>query len=169
MPRCRPVERVLACSRRPPQRLLAPRDDRFNQTELRPVFNQQHQPTFQFASQQCESPIGSHWLQIASVHPLATRPGWVGQAGTVLQAWKCPRVPWLCLARFARFSVAMVKRLSYRSDLQSIYSQNMLGIKTDVSMCELHGCSRARDAFAVCGQETWRCGADRAWVLTLER
>ena len=54
----------------------------------------------------------------------------------------------------------MVKRLSYRSDLQSIYSQNMHGIKTYVGLCEVHGSSWARDAFAVCGQETWRCGAE---------
>ena len=52
----------------------------------------------------------------------------------------------------------MPRRKSYRSDLQSIYTQNMLGIKTDTGLDELIGYSQVRNAFAVCGQETWRCG-----------
>ena len=50
----------------------------------------------------------------------------------------------------------MPRRKSYRSDLQPIYTQNMLGIKTDTGLDELIGYSQVRNAFAVCGQETWR-------------
>ena len=67
-------------------------------------------------------------------------------------------IGWCCAARLLPAAVAMPQRKSYRSDLQSIYTQNMLGIKTDTGVDELIGYSKVRNAFAVCGQETWRCG-----------
>ena len=55
---------------------------------------------------------------------------------------------------------AAARRSSYQFHTQSIYTQNMLGCKTDTSICELIGTASKHDALAVCGQETWRSGTE---------
>ena len=48
----------------------------------------------------------------------------------------------------------------YRFDLQSIYSQNWHGLKHEVNLAEHFIACRQRNAFAVCGQESWRIGTE---------
>ena len=49
-------------------------------------------------------------------------------------------------------------RRAYRFELHSIYSQNWHGLKTESSFAEMTLSCKQRNAFAVCGQETWRAG-----------
>ena len=49
---------------------------------------------------------------------------------------------------------------SYRFDLHNIYSQNWHGLKSDLSIGEMVANFKQHNAFAVCGQETWRCGTE---------
>ena len=47
-----------------------------------------------------------------------------------------------------------------RVDLRSLYTQNCQGARSDTAIEELVRGAAARDAFAVCCQETWRSGSE---------
>ena len=48
--------------------------------------------------------------------------------------------------------------MSYRSGLHAVYTQNWHGLKSDAALYESLAACQRRKAFAVGGQETWRCG-----------
>lgn len=48
--------------------------------------------------------------------------------------------------------------MTHRFDLHSIFSQNWHGLKSDTGLGEMFAACKARNAFAVGGQETWRSG-----------
>ena len=52
------------------------------------------------------------------------------------------------------------RRSFKRSLARNIFTQNCRGLKTEAKLTELIEASHHKDAFAVCAQETWRCGKE---------